>query len=84
MRVVDVCNHFHPPGYVDALRAGESAITVKGDAAGNPEVHCDWPLRAAAESLGMFPRIHPTNQIGTIRSMLDAAGGKATTRLGLA
>jgi aminocarboxymuconate-semialdehyde decarboxylase len=39
MRVVDVHNHFYPPGYVDALRSGESAITVKVDAAGNPEVH---------------------------------------------
>src|SRR5215207_2858918 len=39
MRVVDVHNHFYPPGYVDALRSGESAVTVKVDAAGNPEVH---------------------------------------------
>ena len=84
MRVVDVHGHCCPPGYVDALRAGERAITVKVDAAGNPEVHCHWPLCEAAESLGVFLRIHSTNQIGTIRSMLDVVGGKATTLLGLA
>jgi aminocarboxymuconate-semialdehyde decarboxylase len=39
MRIVDVHNHFYPPAYVDALRAGESAITVRVDAEGNPEVH---------------------------------------------
>ncbi|AHG89013.1 amidohydrolase 2 [Gemmatirosa kalamazoonensis] len=39
MRIVDVHNHFYPPAYVDALRKGESAITVRVDAAGNPEVH---------------------------------------------
>jgi aminocarboxymuconate-semialdehyde decarboxylase len=39
VRIVDVHNHYYPPAYVDALRSGESAITVRMDDAGNPEVH---------------------------------------------
>ena len=39
MRIIDVHNHFYPPAYIDALRSGESAVTVKMDAAGNPEIH---------------------------------------------
>ena len=39
MRVVDVHNHYYPPRYMAALRSGESAVTVKIDADGNPELH---------------------------------------------
>jgi aminocarboxymuconate-semialdehyde decarboxylase len=39
MRIIDVHNHFYPPEYIDALRSGESVITVKTDADGNPEIH---------------------------------------------
>ena len=39
VRVVDVHNHYYPPQYIDALRSGESAVTVKTDADGNPELH---------------------------------------------
>ena len=39
MRIVDVHNHFYPPAYIDALRSGESAVTVRMDGAGNPEIH---------------------------------------------
>lgn len=39
MRVVDVHNHFYPPRYMDALRSGDSAVTIKIDRDGNPEVH---------------------------------------------
>ena len=39
MRIVDVHNHFYPPKYMEALRSGDSAITIKIDADGNPEVH---------------------------------------------
>ena len=39
MRVVDVHNHFYPPEYLDALRTGGSAVTVRMDADGNPELH---------------------------------------------
>ena len=39
MKIVDVHNHFYPPAYIDALRAPESAVTVKMDASGNPEIH---------------------------------------------
>lgn len=37
--IVDVHNHFYPPEYIDALRSGDSVITVKTDADGNPEIH---------------------------------------------
>jgi aminocarboxymuconate-semialdehyde decarboxylase len=39
MRVVDVHNHFYPPAYLDALRAGDSTVTVTEDPQGNPEIH---------------------------------------------
>ena len=37
--VIDVHNHFYPPEYIDALRSGESAITITEDSAGNPCIH---------------------------------------------
>ena len=39
MRVVDVHNHFYPPAYIDALRAGDSTVKMTVDAEGNPEIH---------------------------------------------
>ena len=39
MRVVDVHNHYYPPRYMEALRSGDSAVTIKIDKDGNPEVH---------------------------------------------
>jgi aminocarboxymuconate-semialdehyde decarboxylase len=39
VRIIDVHNHFYPPAYIDALRSGASAVTVKMDAEGNPEIH---------------------------------------------
>jgi aminocarboxymuconate-semialdehyde decarboxylase len=34
--IVDVHNHYYPPSFIDALRAGPSAITIEDDAEGNP------------------------------------------------
>lgn len=39
MRVIDVHNHFYPPAYIDALTEPASAVTVRMDAHGNPEIH---------------------------------------------
>lgn len=39
MRVVDVHNHFYPPAYLDALRAGDSVVRVTTDDEGNPCIH---------------------------------------------
>ena len=39
MRIIDVHNHFYPPEYIDALKSGDSVVTVKMDADGNPEIH---------------------------------------------
>lgn len=39
MRIIDVHNHFYPPEYLDALRAGDSTVRVTTDAAGNPHIH---------------------------------------------
>ena len=39
MRIVDVHNHFYPPAYIDALKSGDSSVTVIMDADGNPEIH---------------------------------------------
>lgn len=39
MRVVDFHNHYYPPAYLDALRAGPTAIKVTTDHEGNPVLH---------------------------------------------
>jgi aminocarboxymuconate-semialdehyde decarboxylase len=37
--VIDFHNHYYPPEYLEALKAGRSAIRVDYDAAGNPRLH---------------------------------------------
>jgi aminocarboxymuconate-semialdehyde decarboxylase len=37
--LIDVHNHFYPPEYIDALKAGDSAVKVTIDAEGNPCLH---------------------------------------------
>src|SRR6476620_975136 len=37
--IIDVHNHFYPPEYLDALKAGDSAVKLTIDAEGNPCVH---------------------------------------------
>src|SRR5258708_1891252 len=39
MRVIDFHNHYYPPAYLDALRAGPSAVQVTIDEDGNPRLH---------------------------------------------
>jgi aminocarboxymuconate-semialdehyde decarboxylase len=39
MRIVDVHNHYYPPAYLDALRAGGSNVKITTDAEGNPWLH---------------------------------------------
>ena len=39
MSVVDFHNHYYPPAYLDALRAGGSAVRVTQDTDGNPVLH---------------------------------------------
>jgi aminocarboxymuconate-semialdehyde decarboxylase len=39
MRIVDVHNHFYPPEYLDALRAGGSVVRITTDREGNPLLH---------------------------------------------
>ena len=38
MKVIDFHNHYYPPAYLDALRAGPSAARVWTDAEGNPVI----------------------------------------------
>ena len=37
--IIDVHNHFYPPEYLDALKAGDSNVKLTIDADGNPCVH---------------------------------------------
>src|SRR3954462_7141792 len=37
--LIDVHNHFYPPEYLDALRAGDSVVKLTIDTEGNPCVH---------------------------------------------
>ncbi|HET9512311.1 MAG TPA: amidohydrolase family protein [Gemmatimonadales bacterium] len=39
MTIIDVHNHFYPPEFIDALRQGDSALTVHDDAQGNPVLY---------------------------------------------
>ncbi len=39
MPIIDFHNHFYPPAYLDALRAGPSAVRVDIDGDGNPRLH---------------------------------------------
>lgn len=39
MRTIDFHNHFYPPAYLDALRAGPSAVRITIDSDGNPCLH---------------------------------------------
>ncbi|MGQ0540140.1 MAG: hypothetical protein ACT4R6_14450, partial [Gemmatimonadaceae bacterium] len=34
--IIDVHNHYYPPSFIDAIRAGPSVMRVEEDAAGNP------------------------------------------------
>ena len=34
--LIDVHNHFYPPAYLDALKRGESSVTIKYNANGDP------------------------------------------------
>lgn len=37
--LIDVHNHFYPPAFIDALRTGNSRLTVRDDKDGNPVLH---------------------------------------------
>lgn len=37
--ILDVHNHFYPPAFIAALRAGRSALSVRDDAEGNPVLY---------------------------------------------
>jgi len=39
MAIIDVHNHYYPPAYLDALRAGSSVVKVDFDTEGNPRLH---------------------------------------------
>ncbi len=38
-RIVDFHNHFYPPAYLEALKAGRSSVNVTTDRDGNPVIH---------------------------------------------
>src|SRR5262249_50537094 len=39
MRIIDFHNHYYPPAYLDALRAGSSNVQVSIDDDGNPRIY---------------------------------------------
>lgn len=47
--LVDVHNHFYPPEYIDALRAGDSVVEVTVDADGNPCLHYPGDYNVAVQ-----------------------------------
>jgi len=47
MTVIDVHNHYYPPAFLDALRAGGGGITVRDDAEGNPALYSPGDINVA-------------------------------------
>jgi aminocarboxymuconate-semialdehyde decarboxylase len=49
MRVVDFHNHFYPPEYLEALRAGPSRVKISADSEGNPVLHYPGDYNVAVQ-----------------------------------
>ncbi len=47
MTVIDVHNHYYPPAFIDALRAGSGAIRVADDGHGNPALYSPGDVNIA-------------------------------------
>ena len=45
--IIDVHNHFYPPAFIDAIRRGNSAMTVADDDAGNPVFYSPGDVNVA-------------------------------------
>ncbi|OYV72510.1 MAG: hypothetical protein B7Z72_04615 [Gemmatimonadetes bacterium 21-71-4] len=63
--LIDFHNHFYPPGYLDALRTGDSAVRVTDDADGNPCIHYPGDYNVA---------VRGHRDIAYRQEVLDAAG----------
>ncbi len=49
MTVIDFHNHYYPPAYLDALKAGRSNVRVVVDKDGNPELHYPGDYNVAVQ-----------------------------------
>ena len=47
--LIDVHNHFYPPEYLDALKAGDSIVKLTIDAEGNPCIHYPGDYNVAVQ-----------------------------------
>ena len=47
--LIDVHNHFYPPEYLDALKAGDSIVKLTVDAEGNPCIHYPGDYNVAVQ-----------------------------------
>lgn len=47
MTIIDTHNHYFPPVFIDALRQGNSALTVRDDADGNPALYSPGDVNVA-------------------------------------
>ena len=47
--LIDVHNHFYPPEYLDALKAGDSVVKLTVDAEGNPCIHYPGDYNVAVQ-----------------------------------
>src|SRR6476661_10620985 len=47
--IIDVHNHFYPPEYLDALKAGDSIVKLTIDAEGNPCIHYPGDYNVAVQ-----------------------------------
>src|SRR5438477_5085713 len=47
--IIDVHNHFYPPEYLDALKAGDSLVKLTIDSEGNPCLHYPGDYNVAVQ-----------------------------------
>jgi len=90
--IIDFHNHFYPPEYLDALRAGPSSVTLSVDADGNPVLHYPGDYNVAVrghrdiayreevlEQHGIAKQVLTLTTPGTHVEMPDRAAALAAT-----
>jgi aminocarboxymuconate-semialdehyde decarboxylase len=83
VRIVDVHNHFYPPSYLDALKRGESSVTIKYDSQGNPEIHYPGDYNVAVpghRDIDYRQRVLKTEGVTTQVITLTTPGTHVETR----
>lgn len=69
--IIDVHNHYYPPGYMDAVRRGPSAVRITTDAEGNPLLHYPGDYNVAVRGHRDIEfRQHELDRVGIDRQVV--------------